>query len=236
VAAISTGTAAFLIVLILPSFIGRWMGVVRLEDQRLLRRIEDFRAVVGIRRLDPAVVPSQGRWSGAAVVGWLPGFRKLWLGDVLLEQLDSKELDMVILHEIAHVKRWHVVWRSLPIVWTLGLVAIYWTASEMLPPDAIPLWAGRTFCLLAATGTLLIGLGQVSRNCELDADYEACRLADRACDWAKEGSGKSEEVMVQALRNILGNSREAARRTWLHPSLRERVSSLAKRRASEKQG
>ncbi len=230
----STGLAVFLVLLFLPNIIGKWMGVTRLENQSLLRRIEAFRVAAGIRRLDVAVVPSQGRWAGAAVVGWFPGFRKLWLGDALIDQLDSEELDMVILHEMAHVKRLHVVWRSLPILWTLGLVGVYWIGSELLPPDALPAYLGQVFCLLLASGTLLVGLGLVSRSCEMDADQEACRLATNVCEWARDGHEDSEKVMTQALRRLLGNSKEASRRTWLHPSLRERVSSIAKHRASKK--
>ena len=40
-------------------------------------------------------VASEGRWAGAAVVGWLPGFRQLWLGDALVEQLSDEEVDRV---------------------------------------------------------------------------------------------------------------------------------------------
>jgi Zn-dependent protease with chaperone function len=222
----ATSVAVTTVLLLLPTIGGKWVGVQKIDDGRMLERIECLRKGARIRWLDAVMVPSNGRWYGAAVIGWFPGFRKLWLGDALLERLDGRQLDMVILHELAHVRRRHVYWRSLPIIWTVGLVAIYVFFSELLPPDALPFWLGRGLCLALASVTLLIGIGQVSRSCELDADREACHLARNACEWAKQQPEEPERVLAQALQNIL-DTPEAARRTWLHPSLRERLGSLA---------
>lgn len=224
-----------LIVFLYPLLLGRFSGAIPLRDPGLSERIEKLRMRAQIGGLSTVEIPSHGRWNGAAVVGWFPSFRQLWLGDALIEQLSDEELDMVVLHEIAHVKRFHFVWRSLPIVWAAAVGGgVYWlcTATDFVSSSHI--WAVPGLSLVAAAGVLLFGLGAVSRSCELDADRTACELAEAICPWAVHRPGASAATLCNALAKIIGSSPAAARSTWLHPSLKQRLQSLADGLASRK--
>ncbi|MEZ6074818.1 MAG: hypothetical protein R3C56_03815 [Pirellulaceae bacterium] len=87
----ATLLALLAVVLFLPVWLGRWMGVVSLPDGALSQRVTRQMQALNIRGVRPKLVLSRGRWPGAAVVGWFPQFRQLWLGDALIERchLDS---------------------------------------------------------------------------------------------------------------------------------------------------
>jgi hypothetical protein len=89
--------------------------------------------------------------------------------------------------------------------------------------------AVKLLAAAASSWMMLAGLGSSARRCELDADRSACDLALVATDWAVNQS--PAEVLSSALSKLLeGNS--SAEVTWLHPSLDQRLDSLAKWNAS----
>src|SRR5690606_21718030 len=102
-ALVTTVLGLISVVLFLPGWLGRWMGVVNLPEGELCSRITAQLRALKVRGVRPKLVPSGGRWPGAAIVGWLPRFRQLWLGDALVQRLSAQQLDMVLMHELAHV-------------------------------------------------------------------------------------------------------------------------------------
>lgn len=211
-----------LVVLFLPTWLGKWMGVVELPSGELRTRIEaqlrDLRVTgVGLR-----LVPSDGRLPGAAVVGWFPGFRQLWLGDALLERLTPRQLDMVVMHELAHIVRRHGYWRVLPVGLTVaaivGLAACF--------PEGVEAWGRGLLCSLLTGLVTIWGLSRGAHACELDADASACRLAVQACDWAQRDPRRPAAELTEALVRLLEDCPQATRTTWLHPSLRARRRNL----------
>ncbi|MEZ6136137.1 MAG: M48 family metalloprotease [Pirellulaceae bacterium] len=206
-----------------PAAISRWAGAEPITDRDLSVRIQLYFAQLGVRGVQPLIVRSNQRWAGAAVVGWFPKCRKLWLGDALLSTLDSRELDMVIMHEIAHVERKHFLWRSLPIFSTALIACGVWCGLRAFITHELVL-TGLQFALLSTTGFgLLLGLSVLAKFCELDADRRACELARRACPWAQSHS--PNDVLADALQKLLQGPDSAAM-TWLHPSLAQRLDNL----------
>ena len=230
---VSSLVAIVLITSLYPLVLSHWMGAKQQPGSEINARIERLRKRAGLWRLDAVLVPSYNRWTGAAVVGALPFFRKLWLGDGLIRQLDDRQLDMVVLHEIAHVKRLHFLWRSMPIVWAAGMGLLCWLAMEQLPSDALPVWIGRGTAVAVSALTLIIGLGCCARCCELDADREACQLASQICAWAREDPAAPAAALGGALNALLEQSHEGRQQTWLHPSLSDRLANLANQLVSD---
>ena len=220
----ASGVALLVCFALMPMCAGIWVQVQSLEGSSLGVRIRHFQERIGLRSLTPVLVPSSNRWAGAAVLGWIPYCRSLWLGDALVSSLARRELDMVLFHELAHVTRKHFWWRSLPIVWAIGINLSYFLFAGVLEADALPLWVGRSLSLLLSASVLVFGLGSVSRSCELDADQEACRMAREHCCWATK-PGAAESALASALAKLSDERRSV--RGWLHPSFRERLTSLA---------
>lgn len=216
--------AAMLVVAVctLPWWLSVWMRAETIPPGALKQRIERICSAAGIAVLKSKWINSQNRWSGAAVVGWLPANRQLWLGDGLFERLSSLELEMVLLHELAHIKRRHFLWRIMPV---FAAVAIGGSVAGVLG-SSVGATLASSIAFAVGIASALFGLAWGSHWCELDADLEACELASKACPWANNRPELAAVVLVSALRNLLSDSSEAAQTSWLHPSLNIRRSRL----------
>lgn len=88
-------------------------------------RVAELCAAMRVAMPQVLCVGRSHAWQGAALVGWTRLSRQLWLGNALLHRLDDHELDMVLLHELAHLKRGHCWWRLLPLlVCAIAMVAV----------------------------------------------------------------------------------------------------------------
>jgi Zn-dependent protease with chaperone function len=205
---------------IFPLLLTRWSNGQQLPAE-LEYRISTIASKVGVRGVRPMLIPSQGRWAGAAIVGWFPGLRHLWLGDAIVSGLSPRQLDMVILHELAHVQRMHFLWRIAPVALALFSGLIAWSAGNHLGFDqSLPL----KFSVGILSGlVLLMGMGQMARRCEMDADREACDLAKKAVEWGSWHCPAQE--LSSALSLLLAETPSQAS-TWLHPSLAQRKTAL----------
>lgn len=182
-------------------------------------------------------MPTSG-WSATRVVRWdtnsrvfnalvagifRPG-RLLLLSDRVLDELTRGQLMMVVMHEVAHVRRWHVPIRMAAVApaWFVSI----WVGS-LFQNEAWGATVGGLAGLLLTVGTLSL----VAYITEWDADAVACRLAVKASA-GEEGLPATEEeaagMMATALGRVTAGHPAARRASWLHPSLAMRVKRLAK--------
>ncbi len=211
-----------------PHFYAATCGVRPVDAGPLQQIIEQWARRLGLRGMRAVIVPSGGRWCGAAVVGIVPGQRFLWLGDGLLSRLTDSQLDMVILHELAHLRRRHFWWRVLPVV-CAGLVPVALLAAQSAVGTDVAgsAWPGAIGALLVAGLVLVVGLGWSARWCELDADRQACRYAAQWASWADGSRSAACQAMQTALRAVMSDA-GSQRATWLHPGLGQRIDNLAR--------
>jgi len=219
-----------MVALFMPQWLSRWMGVKKLKSGLLRERVEGYCKKVGV----PAElmwVTSDGRWAGAAVVGWLPGFRQLWLGDALVEQLNSEEIDVVVMHELAHLQRRHFLWRLVPVLAAcligMATVSAFSATSSYAPSESYFQLAGQLTGMMLASGVMLFGISYWSRWCELDADRTACQLAGSSCEWTRGDASIAAAALSNALLKLHRSADDQDRATWLHPALGERLRNLA---------
>ncbi len=216
--------------LFLPRMLSRWMGVVQLTGDELRARIEGYCKAVGVR-VEPMWVTSRNRWMGAAVVGWMPGRQQLWLGDGLVHQLTEEEVDMVVMHELAHIRRNHFLMRLAPIAVAGLLGSSLWCLVHGLLTEVVTEQTATSIAhglgFASAAVALLVGLSVASRVCELDADRHACFLGANSCGWADGQVPVAARNLRSALEKLHPADQQHAA-TWLHPSLRQRVLSLAR--------
>ena len=157
--------------------------------------------------------PTGGRVANAAVVGMIAYARKLLLTDALLQRLTDRELEMVVLHELAHCARYHAWIRTLP---TLGTVCLLLLAMNSLSGFLL---SAVCFVLFVA---FLCSLVSVSWWTELDADRVAIQLGNRR----GSAPGDSKWELVSALRKIYGEG-NLKRWSWMHPSCHRRIQAIA---------
>lgn len=192
-----------------------------------------------------------GRMLNAMVAGLVRPGRLLLLSDRLLDELPRGQRLMVVMHELAHVRRFHVPLRMAAILpaWFVSS----WTTSLLIDNGLLDTSFGAAVGGVVGLLTTVLALGLVSHWSELDADAVACRLAVRACDPAQDAERAGQErtgadpaphadstavasssmtapwaaeLLEDALTRVTADHPSSRRFSWLHPSLATRVGRL----------
>jgi|688.fasta_scaffold01372_29 Zn-dependent protease with chaperone function len=208
----------------------------------------------GVKVQEIRIWNSGDRISIALLVGLIPWQRYVILSDRLLRTLSPRELEMVLLHEAAHVHRWHgpirfsavLLVASLAIVIGKLFLPISTTGALWGIDMPIALWLLRMTLGLLLGIFAAWGLRWLWHRTEIDADLTACRLSRRCLSYVTETETRDPEsslpassplqweatmrrsamVLCAALHNLVGSSIRAKRATWTHPSVRLRVEKL----------
>ncbi len=131
-----------------------------------------------LRVLAPGA-PLQGSNAWVSGVSWFASSRlrpTLWLTPRLLESLDDLELEAVVKHEIAHLKRHHLTQRFL-LAWSMSILVLFSVAGAMVLSAWLPvsqtgpiLPAFSLFLAVTMVWGSIRALGEQSRGHELEAD------------------------------------------------------------------
>ena len=188
----------------------------------------------------------------AAVMGFVGPLRYILLTDALLERLPLKQVEAIMAHELAHVRRHHMFWLLTVAMGTSGLLqtvgmAAAWLLPAAAPAEAVPVVAGFSVDLLSAVHLIsavavvagaicwLLVFGCVSRRFERQADVFAVQhlvrqraAAQGATDAdAPTVDAQSVRTMVSALENVAQfNHMPTTRRSWRHGSIARRQAYL----------
>ena len=137
---------------------------------------------------------------------------------------------MVMLHEVAHAKRFHVPLRILALVpaWLLGAGLERGLMHDSMPVWAAD-WAGTLGSVLSLLATVLI-LRWVSYRSEFDADTVACLSApavSRSCERVPATEPDARRQLASALLRVTEGCAAARRPTWLHPGIADRINAFS---------
>ncbi|MEM9645672.1 MAG: M48 family metalloprotease [Planctomycetota bacterium] len=193
--------------------------------------IQEILDAMSVGHLRLARWNTDGKTYNAMVAGFVRPFRTLLLSDRLLDELPPDQLAMVVLHEVAHVKRKHVPIRMAMILpaWALGALFSFLANQHSL--------ATALGTLAGIIGTI-VGLRLVSYRTEFDADVQACLTAERLQitrpDLARrlglpESAHAATRSLAAALETVTKDHEASRRPTWLHPGLSDRVDWLRKK-------
>jgi Zn-dependent protease with chaperone function len=152
---------------------------------------------------------TDGRLANAAMSGFLPSLRYLFVSDELLRCMTADQLRAITAHEAAHARHGHLA--------RLGMSLMIPLAGLSLADPVLVEAAGMPLAVLAVLGVWAIAHGVWARLLEHHADVAACRLLS---------GGK---MLAPAAIAALGGALEAAgagRGDWLHPSSSARVALL----------
>jgi STE24 endopeptidase len=203
-----------------------------LAPAALRDRLETAARRVHFRCREILVWDTGGMMINAAVAGFLPPLRYVFLSDGLLSCLGDEEIAAVFAHEMGHVRHRHLPLRIATIALPLSVWLLF---AQFCPSTAerLGLWCtsgglGRQMVIglasLAAVG-LYAGLvfGAVSRLLEYQADLFGCRVF--------EGDEKERSMgaMVSALERLAYVGGIDRRWTgWQHASIARRVEFLSR--------
>lgn len=188
-------------------------------------RLEGLARRVGVPIRGLSVWETGDRLSNAAVTGLLPGLRYVFMTDALVRRLEPPELEAILLHELAHLRRRHLFLRLLVLISPLWLWLVWqamFPVSASQLSSAVTLEAARwgvaptLLVVVPMAAYVLLALAWHARLLEHDADL-----------WAVEqmppDSDAAAARFIAALNKLSEPAPRGHRRGgWLHPSLAQR--------------
>ena len=231
-------TAAFIaavpMICLAPWVVVRMMDAVPLPSGEVRTALEETCRRAGVRIRNLMLWRTGGTLYNGAVTGFFPSMRWVLLSDGLVQRLERDEVLAVMAHELAHVRRRHMLWLAASLI-ASGL-AIGFMVDPIVESIQRDLIAGggdfeelrwkMDWVDLIALGSVLAGVlvmfGWVSRRFERQADaFAAVQLSG--------GSPGKSVVTVRpegadAMRSALGavadlNGVKRQRWSWRHGSI-----------------
>ncbi|USO00267.1 MAG: M48 family metalloprotease [Phycisphaeraceae bacterium] len=219
---------ALLIFSLIPPLMVKVWDTVKIPPGELRDGLETLARTHKIRVRDFLIWRTGGMMLNGAVIGLTPWLRYIVLTDALLDNLPEIEVEAVAAHEVAHVRRRHMVWLAISVLGSamvLGeasmLVSREWSLGELAET-----WIGGVVTLV---GVLLV-LGAVSRRFEWQSDAFAAKHLTRqlAGDDASTVSPQAADAMSNALARVSRlNGMPQKKFTWRHGSIATRRKRLA---------
>ncbi len=194
-----------------------------LEDAALHQRLQEVAVEAGLPNERIRVWETNDTVTNAIVVGVIPGLRRVFLSDQLLQRFSAEEVAGIYRHEMGHLIHQHLSMRlALVLVPLLSIVTCFYLASpEVLVADYHA--TALRVCVWIFTGLAFLGyLSQVvSRficRSEMQADMYAIRGRDgRICQ-------RRATAYCQALQKMAAQSPDVHERSTLtHPSIKLRM-------------
>ena len=193
-------------------------------DVTMAHWFDQMTAAAGVGGLRAVRWDTGGTQFNAMVAGFIGPCRRLYISDRVLDELPRSQIAMIVLHEVAHLRRRHIPIRILAVLpaWGAGHLAADFAETWT------PTWASAIGLAVGLFITMGL-LGFASRATEHDADRWACSAAERIARTGIAGVPADAESAAMALTTVLRRitGRDASdRRTWLHPSVQQRAETL----------
>ncbi len=193
-----------------PLLLARVWGCRRVGEGAIIDRVRTLETTAGVRFSRVYLwEPGGGNTQNAAAVGILPPFRYLFLTPALVRGMREDELSAVILHELGHIRKKHLLFYLFTTLAGLNLSVL---AGLFLP-------LGRTeqfiLTVLLIVAYFRFVFGWLSRNMERQADLFALEHT---------GSARGLANALEKLGLAAGHIRLAS--SWHHLGIAERVDFL----------
>ncbi|MCE9556828.1 MAG: M48 family metalloprotease [Planctomycetes bacterium] len=194
-----------------------------LPEGALRHRLRQVEHRLGVRSRDVLIWRTDDTICNAVVVGFFPACRYVLLSDVLIDRMTPEQVAAVYAHELGHARHGHILLRllavALPVVLCRALAVLFpavWTASS----EAMAVY-GLAPPAQAALLTLLVAAGY---SVTIFSWY--CRVLEREADLCGCQGVTDSQQFILALRTLSAltqTPQQAARASWLHPALTDRI-------------
>ncbi len=162
------------------------------------------------------VYVSQKNILNAFASGVLPFSKIIVFGKPLLEKLDSTATNGILCHEVAHLKKHHLLKMLLVnLLWIYITFGGFLLLRPAVPNEYMVWFVGLYYGLMAGGGSVML-LGRFQKKLELEADQWAAKIV---------GTEEMQHALLQ-LNEVTGNEMETW--SWNYPQLSERINALRK--------
>jgi STE24 endopeptidase len=247
------GTLA--IVITAPSVMRVVWDTVRIESGPLADQVHAMCRKYKVRVAGPLLWRTRGSMVNGAILGVFWPFRFMLLTDALIERLSPSQVEAVMAHEVAHVRRRHLIWLAVCVLSTVlvaawaiaGAVGALQFLTSIKPSDDMVSIAATVIGL----GGAGLVFGVVSRRFEWQADAFAVQHLSQKEAGSEERRGEAlvttpglsslpsvpvsaprvtreaVVVMASALQAVADLNGIAANKfSWRHGSIRQRQERL----------
>jgi Zn-dependent protease with chaperone function len=225
----------FLIIIVTPALMRFVWDTVRIGPGPLADQVHAMCRRYRVRVGGPLLWRTRGTMVNGAILGVFYPLRFMLLTDALLERLGPAQVEAVMAHEVAHVRRRHLIWLAVCIVSTVIVAAWCLTGALWalhIVTHAIP---SETTVSVASTLIGLAGAGMVfglvSRRFEWQADAFAVQHLSTTQGPSDHQQARvtpeAVTTMASALQSVADlNGIAANKPSWRHGSIRQRQERL----------
>jgi Zn-dependent protease with chaperone function len=199
-------SGVLLVVTCMPLILRLVWDTIPLESGNLRDRLLDMcqRHRIGINNL--LLWRTHGAMANGAVLGIIRPVRYILLTDRLLEMMNSREVEAVMAHEIAHIKHRHLLFLSMSSVGSILVVGTLagWMVESFQGQLSL---RAELFLTLGVLLVLACVFGFVSRRFEWQADAFAAghlsmEMADRGAGEPGIITANAASIMIDALQSV----------------------------------
>jgi STE24 endopeptidase len=219
--------ALVLLAILFPSLLRHVWQTRPLDPGPLRDRLEGTARRAGFKARDILVWNTGGMMLNAAVAGFVPLFRYVFLTDGLLNRLSDAQIQAVFGHEIGHLRHRHLFLRIVAMFAPVGLGLLIdgvfpgflrqVGARITAEGDMLPVAMG-VLALVGLAGYLLFVFGPYCRLLEGQADLFGCRAL------AAAAQAEPVATYVSALEDLAtAGAIDRERSSWQHASIAARV-------------
>ena len=207
----------------------------RLGPGELRARLDAMCAAHKVRHRGVLVWRTHGTMMNGAVMGLVAPVRYILLTDALLDRMPEKQLEAVMAHEIAHVRRRHLIWllgaMGAALLLAGSVVSVAMLPVERLvghPFDALVRLIADALAFILSILFALWAFGMVSRRFERQADAFAVQHFSGMTSDPESARGRTVEpesvdAMVGALQTVADlNMIPTRKHFWRHGSIADR--------------
>ncbi|QDU34218.1 heat shock protein HtpX [Poriferisphaera corsica] len=231
------------VIFVLSPMIVRWAwDTEKLVDGTVRERILALCKTHQVNISEVLLWRTAGTMINAAVIGAVSKLRYILLSDALLDRMPTRELEAVMAHEIAHIRKKHILFLLIAAINLIGLLELLFNLIGEGIHQIIVRITGHTdidvlelqlndIIILFGLGATLIGwfilFGYVSRLAERQADTFGAVHMTRVLenDWEDENcvSRAGAGTMISALQLVADlNHIPTKKNNWRHGSIEKR--------------
>jgi len=224
-----------------PAIIRHTWSTIEVGPGRLRDEANAMCRRYGVRVKGPLLWRTHGSLINAAILGVFWPFRYMLFTDALLDHLSAEQVQAVMAHEVAHVRRRHLIWLAVCVF--AGVFVVFWAVAGVAFVSRVP--ADEDTLSTVASILALLGAGMVfglvSRRFEWQADAFAVQHLSATLpeeEAAAQGSPRAGGeritrqavgVMTSALQSVAElNGISPSRFSWRHGSIAQRQRRLVR--------
>lgn len=224
------GVAVAAVALFYPWLLRICWRARRLPNGPLREQLETTLARWRVDVSDIMVWPTDGRMANAVVAGLVPRLRYVFVTDALVKNFSPAELEVVLAHEMGHLRHRHLFLRLMAMFVPLAIWPLLVAQGVGAHDDTAAAYSVAAWMPAVAVGVLMVTYmatfwAGYSRLLERQADLFACESLTRG-DVVADTTGRVDRFVAVLEKLAISNGVDVGEHQWQHGSVVRRAAFL----------